>query len=219
MQQIPPEQVLIGVILFYVVFSLAFFMADHHNDEFVVNIIGLYNAFITVTAMVLYLVTANVFCCVIAVASCLASYIAELVLGTIYFPSGLNQKLWPKYAHHICYIIIITCGLYFKFQILASALFTMVVELSTGIKSIKRIWKIRDKWFDALYTIIFFITRIVLWVSIIYIMYLLSETHAERVCIGLLALFTVAHIVWAWLLIRNFIRRYVSRNEVPTSTP
>ena len=217
-QPIPPEQVLIGVIIFYVVFSLAFFMADHSNAEFAANIIGLYNSFITMTAMSLYLITANVFCCVIAVASCLASYLAEMVLGPLYLPSGISPRLWTKYLHHICYITIITCCLYWGFELFAVAMFIMGVEISTCLSFIKRIWKIRNKWFDMIYAFAFFLTRIVLWISVIYIVYSLTETTTEKIYVGIVSLFTVVHIGWTWMQVQNFIRRYVSRNEVPTST-
>jgi len=214
MQPIPPEQVLIGMIVFYVVFSLAFFMADHSNSEFAANIIGLYNSLITSTAMTLYLITANVFCCVIAVASCLSSYLAELVIGPLYFPSGITHRLFRKYVHHICYIAVITCCLYLGFELLAVGLFAMVVEISTSLSFIKRIWKIRNIWFDTMYTFLFFLTRIVLWISLIYVLYLLSETCAERVCITVVSIFTVVHIIWTLRQVHNWIKHYMFTSSV-----
>ena len=206
--KIPAEEVFIGTIIFYVIFSLAFFMADHGNIDVFANTIMFYNSWIIFCSVVLYLITANVFCCVIAVASLLASSLAELVLGTLYYPS--RMYFLTAYVHHIMYSLVYICSIYFEFHLFSFAVIGSYVELSAIFQSIKNIWKVKSMAFDLVNAAVFFITRIVLWIPMIATVYLLSETPCEKWLTFTVASFTGFHLFWSYIQIRNLIRRYFS---------
>jgi hypothetical protein len=215
-QRIPGEDVFIGTIIFYVLFSLAFFMADHSNIDVLENTIMFFNSWIVFVSIMLYLITANVFCVVVTAASFLASSLAEIILGTLYYPS--RMYLITTYAHHIFYSFVIIYGIYFEFKIFSVAIISSYIELSAILKSIKNIWRIKNKTFDIVNAAVFFITRIVLWTPLVATVYILSETSTELILTGAVSLFIFAHMFWSYTQIKNIVRKYFS-NEKNVVTP
>ena len=209
--KIPAEEVFIGTIIFYVIFSLAFFMADHSNIDVFANTIMFYNSWIIFCSVVLYLITANVFCCVIIVASFLGSSLAELILGTLYYPS--RMYFLTAYLHHILYSLTMVIVIYYELKLFSVSLISTYIELSAILQSIKNIWKVKNIWFDIINTAVFFITRIILWIAIVCVCYILHETPGEKYGIHVMTLFTFAHIFWSYTQIRNLIRRYFSSTK------
>jgi hypothetical protein len=212
-QPVPAEEVFIGTIIFYVIFSLAFFMCDHENIECVANIVNFYNSWVVFVSVILYLITANVFCCVIAIASFLASSLTELVLGTLYYPS---RMFISTYLHHILYSFVYIYSIYFKFQSLSVAVIGSYVELSAIFQSIKRIWNVKSLAFDVVNAAVFFITRILVWIPMLAIVYMFSETQGEKWLIHAVSSFTWFHIFWSYTQIRNIIRRYFLTTSLDT---
>jgi hypothetical protein len=212
-KQVPAEEVFIGTILFYVIFSLAFFMCDHSNIDLAANTIMFYNSWIIFCSIALYLLTANVFCCVIAVASLLASSLAELVLGTLYYPS---RMFLSTYLHHILYSFVYICSIYFGFRSFSVAVIGSYIELSAIFQAIKRIWNVKSLAFDFVNAAVFFLTRIVLWIPMVATVYLFSETPGEKWLTYAVASFTGFHIFWSYTQIRNLIRRYFSSTNLDT---
>ena len=211
--KIPAEEVFIGTIIFYVIFSLAFFMADHSNIDVFANTIMFYNSWIIFCSVVLYLITANVFCCVTATSSFLASSLAELILGTLYYPSLMFLS---TYLHHILYSFVYICSIYFGFQSFSFAVIGSYIELSAIFQAIKRIWNVKSMAFDVVNAAVFFITRIVLWIPMVATVYLFSETPGEKWLTYAVASFTGFHIFWSYTQIRNLIRRYFSSTHLDT---
>jgi len=214
-QPIPSEQVFIGTILFYVVFSLAFFMSDHSNIDFAANTIMFYNSWIIVVAVFLYLITANVFCCVIIVSAFLSSSLAEIVLGTLYYPS---RMFLSTYLHHIGYSLYAIIPLYFGTKLFSLGTLIGYIEITSIFQSIKRIWSMKHKGFDIINAVVFFLIRIVMFVPFCIIQYLFCETSLEKCMCGIPCLCVVFHIIWSYTQFRNLIRRYFSGsvNESPT---
>ena len=208
-QQVPAEEVFIGTILFYVIFSLAFFMADHGNIECAANIIMFYNSWIVCFAILLYLITANIVCCVIAVASFLASSLAEIVLGTLYYPS---RMFLSTYLHHIIYSIYAIGSIYFNTPSFTIGIIAACIELSAIFQSIKRIWNVKSMAFDIVNAAVFFFIRIIVWVPLMIAMYLWCESTAEKASVGFMSLFFFFHVFWSWTQIRNLHRRYFTIN-------
>jgi len=215
-QKVPGEEVFIGTIIFYVIFSLVFFMADHNNLEFVANIIMLYNSCIVVFAVLLYLVTANVFCCVIAVASFLASSLADLVLGTLYYPSRMFVS---SYFHHIIYSLYAIGSIYFSTPSFTIGIIAGCIELSAIFQSIKRIWNVKNMAFDIVNAAVFFFIRIVVWVPLMIAMYLWCETTPEKAYVGFMSFFIFFHVFWSWTQIQNLVKRYCSPTNLHSSGP
>ena len=212
--KIPAEEVFIGTIIFYVIFSLAFFMADHSNIDVFANTIMFYNSWIIFCSVVLYLITANVFCCVIIVASFLGSSLAELVLGTLYYPS--RMYFLTAYLHHILYSLTMVIVIYYELKLFSVSLISSYIELSAILQSIKNIWKVKNIWFDLVNAAVFFITRIVLWIPMVATVSLFSETPGEKWLTYAVASFTGFHLFWSYIQIRNLIRRYFSSTHLDT---
>jgi len=214
-QPIPAEDVFIGTIIFYVIFSLAFFMSDHSNIDFAANTIMFYNSWIIFCAVVLYFITANMFCAVIILSSFIANSLAELILGTLYYPSRMGYL--TAYLHHTLYSAIMIGGIYYNLQSLSLAVMSSFIELSAIFQSIKHIWKVKNMVFDIVSAAVFFITRIVLWIPILFAIYMWCSTPAEVACTALVSCFTGVHIFWSYNQIQNLIRKYFSNEK--TSLP
>jgi hypothetical protein len=214
-KKVPGEEVFIGTILFYVIFSLAFFMCDHNNIECVANIINFYNSWIIVFAVLLYMITANVFCCVIGASSFLASSLAEVVLGTLYYPS---RMFLSTYLHHIVYSLYGIMSLYFDTKSFSFGTLIGYLEVTAILQSIKRIWNVKNMVFDIVNAVVFFLTRIVLLVPFCFILYLCCETSLEKYMFVIPFLCFFLHVFWSWTQFRNLIRRYFSGSvhESPT---
>ena len=212
-QYIPGEDVFIGTIVFYALFTLAFFMADHGNVECTANVINFYNSVIVFFSMALYVITNKPVCIVLATASFLASSLAELVLGTIYYP---GRMFMSTYAHHIVYSALMIGTMASDLNIFSIAMMGSYIEFSAIFQSIKRIWNVKNKWFDVFNAAVFFITRIVMWIPALVVMYLLSDTLPEKGGILFMALSLILHGVWSWTQIGNLIKRYFS-GTAPTS--
>ena len=206
-QHIPGEDVFIGTIVFYVLFTLAFFMADHGNLECTANVINFYNSVIVFASIALYLIVNNPVCVVIATSSFLASSLAELVLGTIYYP---ERMFLSTYMHHIVYSILIIGAMMLGLNVFSIGMMGSYIEFSAIFQSIKRIWNVKNKWFDVFNAAVFFITRIVMWIPALVVMYLLSDTTAEKGGILFLASSLILHVIWSWTQIGNLIKRYFS---------
>jgi hypothetical protein len=185
-------------------------MADHNNLECAANTIMLYNSWIVCFAILLYLFTANVICCVIAVASFVASSLAELILGTLYYPS---RMFLSTYMHHIIYSIYAIGSIYFNTPSFTIGIIAACIELSSIFQSIKRMWNVKSVVFDTVNAAVFFFIRIVVWTPLMFAMYLWSETTPEKASVGFMSLFFFFHVFWSWTQVKNLFRRYFSKKH------
>lgn len=206
-QKIEPVEVFIGTIIFYVLFSMAFFMADHNNLEYTANIINFYNSVIVFFSAALYIIINKPICLVFGASSFLASSLAELVLGTIYYPSRMFAS---TYAHHIAYSAVIILSMIYDFGVFSIAMMGSYIEFSAIFQSIKRIWAVKNIWFDTFNSLAFFVTRILLWIPMLIIIFLFCETTGENVGAILMSGSLILHIIWSWTQIKNLVKRYYS---------
>jgi len=204
---IPTQEVFIGTIIFYVIFSMAFFLTNHGNLEWSANIINLHNTLIVTFAIFLYVLTENVFCIVIALSSFLASSLADIVLGTIYY---YDRMYLSSYAHHILYSFIMIESMITGKELLSLATMAGYIEISAFFQGIKRMWDIKEKWFDIFNAALFFITRIVMFVPFLLMVYLCGDTFSEKVYSLVIFSTTALHVVWSKAQIKNIMRRYFS---------
>jgi len=207
---IPTQEVFIGTILFYVIFTMVFFLTNHGNLEWSANIINLHNTLIVCFAIFLYVLTENIFCIVIALSSFLASSLADIVLGTLYY---YDRMYLSTYAHHILYSFIMIESLISGKELLSLAMMSGYIEISAFFQGIKRMWDIKEKWFDIFNAALFFITRIVLFVPFLLIVYLCGDTFSEKLFSLIIFSTTALHIVWSKTQIKNIMRRYFSGNQ------
>jgi hypothetical protein len=114
------------------------------------------------------------------------------------------------YAHHIVYSILITGAMTLGFNVFSIGMMGSYIELSAIFQSIKRIWNVKNKWFDVFNAAVFFITRIAMWIPALVVMYLLSETSVEKGGVLILASSLILHVIWSWTQIGNLIKRYFS---------
>lgn len=209
--------VFIWTAIFAILYTILFAMSDKTDVDYYGNIINLFNSAICFISGIGYLATKEVGWCVAFMASFIGSSLAEIVLGTVFY---YERMFLSTYVHHILYSVFMYAGLCLVKDNNPIYIFGSFIEISAFFQSIKRMWHIQSLSFDFLNAIVFFVSRILLWIPMVGIYYCVG--WEEQIGEKIFVLFTVAtiflHFYWSGSQWRNIFRK-LSMNGTPTSNP
>jgi hypothetical protein len=214
-QPIDKGSVFFWTAIFAIFYTVVFAVCDKTDVDFYGNVINLFNSAISFLSVVGYLATKEVNWCVAFLASFLASSFTEILYGTLFY---YERMFLSTYIHHIMYSAFIIGSLIFVKDNLAIYLIGSFIEISAFFQSIKRMWHVQSLPFDFLNAIVFFVSRILLWIPTVGMYYCVSlgETLIEKAFFPFTFGTIFLHMYWSGSQWKNIFRK-LSTHQNPSS--
>jgi hypothetical protein len=209
--------VFIWTAIFAIFYTVLFAVSDKTDVDYYGNIINLFNSAICFLSGIGYLATKEVGWCVAFMASFVGSSLAEIVLGTVFY---YERMFLSTYVHHILYSVFMYAGLFLVRDNNPIYILGSFIELSAFFQSIKRMWHVQSLPFDFFNAIVFFVTRILLWIPMVGVYYCVGweEQIGEKIFVLFTGATIFLHFYWSGSQWRNIFRK-LSMNGTTTSNP